>query len=129
MANDRNTQHGPTQRQLRVGEEIRHVLADSFSQGKIYHPDLGILPVTVSEVRISPDLKNATAFVSVLGGETPPKFLDRLNELSHSFRSEVNRKIKLRNSPKITFKLDNSFEESHRIHSLLERLQSENKDG
>ncbi len=111
----------PTQRQLRVGEEIRHVLADIFMRGECYDPDVNATPITVSEVRISPDLKNATAYFMPLGGLNRDKVLAGLIRNAPILRKLVSDRMNLRYAPRISFRLDNSFDEAHRIDLLLKK--------
>jgi ribosome-binding factor A len=114
-----NNPKPPTQRQLRVGEEIRHVLAGIFMRGECYDPDVTSTPITVSEVRISPDLKNATAYFMPLGGMNRDVVLAALIRNAPILRKLVSDKMKLRYAPRIHFRLDNSFDEAHRIELLL----------
>ena len=103
----------PSQRQLRVGEEIRHALSEVLGEASLRDPDLAGAAITVTEVRLSPDLKNATAFVMPLGGAEP--FL----------RGELARRLKLRFTPRLGFEPDLSFDNAGRIDALLrgERLR------
>jgi ribosome-binding factor A len=115
-------EHGkraPTQRQLRVGEEIRSALAMIFSLGETHHPVLDTASITVSEVRISPDLKNATAYVMPLAGDKKEEVMKALADNASRLRGLVSRRIILRTSPRIVFKLDHSFEVANRINLLL----------
>jgi ribosome-binding factor A len=109
-----------SQRQLRVGEEIRHVLSSIFLQGTLYEPELMGISITVPEVRVSPDLRNATAFVFPLAGKAPEGFIKSLNKIAPSINHMVAQRVKLRFAPKITFKLDNSFDVAHKIENLIE---------
>ena len=109
---------GPSQRQLRVGEEIRHTLADIFRRGEFRDPELMDLNVTVSEVRISPDLKNATAFVMPLGG-AKPELVAALNRASAFLRTQVAHEIRLPYAPRLSFQLDTSFDYAEKIDRLL----------
>jgi ribosome-binding factor A len=109
----------PTQRQLRVGEEIRNALALIFSMGETHHPILDTASITVSEVRISPDLKNATAYVMPLAGSNKEAVMVALADNASRLRGLVSKRIILRTSPKINFKLDTSFEVANRINELL----------
>jgi ribosome-binding factor A len=102
-----------------VGEEIRHVLAEIFMRGECYDPDVTATPITVSEVRISPDLKNATAYFMPLGGLNRDVVLAALIRNAPILRKLVSDKMKLRYAPRIHFTLDNSFDEAHRIDLLL----------
>ncbi len=108
-----------SQRQLRVGEEIRHVLAGVFMRGECYDPIITATPITVSEVRISPDLKNATAYVMPLNGQNREAIMDALGRNAPIFRKFVSDAMNLRYAPKIHFRLDDSFDEAFRIEKLL----------
>lgn len=109
------------QRQLRVGEEIRHALSAIFLRGELHEPELRDASITVSEVRVSPDLKNATAYVMPLGGGNRDEVVEALRELAPALRGLIGSKIRLRYTPRISFRLDNSFDEAHRINSLLQQ--------
>lgn len=117
---EHHAKKGPSQRQLRVGEEIRNALAMIFAHGETHHPVLDGSSITVSEVRISPDLKNATAYVMPLAGGNKQVVMAALKENASRLRGMVARKIILRTSPKIMFKLDDSFEVAGRINELLQ---------
>lgn len=110
---------GPTQRQLRVGEEIRHALSAILTRGEVSDPEIENIPITVSEVRVSPDLKNATAFVMPLGGFNRENILATLIKLAPQFRKLVSKMVTLRYATKIQFRLDNSYDEASRIDALL----------
>jgi ribosome-binding factor A len=110
-----------SQRQLRVGEELRHVLAEVLTEGHFRDPDLAGTSVTVTEVRISPDLKAATAFVMPLGGREAGKVVAALNRAQAFIRSEAARRIDLRFAPTLSFKLDHSFDEADHVNRLLHR--------
>ena len=109
----------PSQRQLRIGEEIRHSLSQLFLKDNIYEPELFGTSITVSEVRISPDLKNATAYVSPLGKKADKNFIDALNRISPQIAHLVTKTVKLRFSPRITFKADDSFEIAGKLEKLI----------
>lgn len=112
----------PTQRQLRVGEELRHAISDVLRRGETHDPALESISITVSEVRISPDLKNATAYVTPLaGGEEAESVVELLNHAAPNIRKVMNKKVVLKYSPKIYFKLDRSFDEANRVNELLNR--------
>jgi ribosome-binding factor A len=87
---------GPSQRQLRVGEEIRHVLVEVLARGQLRDPDLQGVSITVAEVRMSPDLKHATAYVMPLGGEKVDTIVKALRRASGFLRAEVARSVQLR---------------------------------
>ena len=109
----------PSQRQLRVGEEVRHVLARVIERGELHDPELADVPVTVSEVRISPDLKNATAFVSPLGGGDAVPLVEALNRAAPFLRRRVGQQMNLKYVPALSFQPDQSFDEAQRINELL----------
>lgn len=111
--------HGPSQRQLRVAEEIRHILAGLLMRGELRDPALVGVSVTVSEVRISPDLKNATVFAMPLGGAHVGDVLKGLNRSAPYLRSQVGHAMQLRYAPMLTFVEDKSFDEAHHIDELL----------
>lgn len=119
----------PSQRQLRVGEEIRHALSSIFMQGTIYEPEIAGISITVPEVRISPDLRNATAFVFPLAGKAPEGFIEALNRIAPQITHQVTRRTKLRFAPKVTFKMDKSFEVAQNIENLIESVKTEEVDG
>lgn len=116
--------HAPTQRQLRVGEALRHALAESFTEDALYDPDLGGTSITVSEVRISPDLRNATAFVMPLGGvQDPKKFLLALKRLTPMIRARIAKKVNLKYAPELLFRIDDSFNQATLIEKLLQSVK------
>ncbi len=109
----------PSQRQLRVGELVRHALADVFQQGTVHDPALEGMVVTVPEVRMTPDLRLATAFVLPLGGKGADTLLATLDRHRKFLRGEVAHRVNLRFAPDLRFRLDESFEAGERIDSLL----------
>jgi ribosome-binding factor A len=112
---------GRSQRQLRVGEELRHILSDVLRNAHFRDPDLVDLVVTVTEVRVSPDLKAATAFVMPLAGKDAPKIIAALNRAQAYIRTEAVKQINLRVAPQFSFKLDHSFDEAARVTRLLQQ--------
>lgn len=124
-------EHGPSQRQLRVAEEIRHILARLLMRGELHDPALAGVSVTVSEVRISPDLKNATVFAMPLSGKGVEDVLKGLNRSAPYLRSLVAQEIQLRYAPSLNFIADKSFDEAHHIEELLrsERVRRDLKSG
>jgi ribosome-binding factor A len=109
----------PSQRQLRVGEEIRQAISQIFAHGETHIPLLDSGSITVSEVRISPDLKNATVFVMPLAGSNKEAVIKALAEHTTHIRLLVGKRVILRHTPKLWFKLDTSFEVASRINVLL----------
>lgn len=111
---------GPSQRQLRVGELIRHALADMLSRGDIHDDVLASHVVTVPEVRLSPDLKLATAYVMPLGGQDVKPVLKALDGHKRYIRGEIAHRVNLKYAPDIRFRADESFAEAERIDALLD---------
>ena len=112
---------GPSQRQLRVGEEIRHLLAELLERGNMRDPDLREATITVTSVDISPDLRNATAYVMPLGGGDKERLLAALKRAAPWFRGRVSEKAGLRSAPEIRFAIDQTFDEADKIGALLRR--------
>jgi ribosome-binding factor A len=110
---------GPTQRQLRVGELIRHKLAEMLSRGEIYDDVLASHVTTISEVRMSPDLRLATAYVMPLGGKDTDVVIAALNRNSKFIRGEIAHAVDLRVAPEVRFREDETFDEVTRIDQLL----------
>ncbi|MBK20593.1 MAG: ribosome-binding factor A [Rhodospirillaceae bacterium] len=123
MANQR--EGGPragrerTQRQLRVGELIRHALVETITRGELRDPDLAGVSITISEVRVSPDLKNATAFVMPLGGKEVSKIVSALKRAAPFLRRQVGAIASMRYMPALSFVADEAFDEADKIESLL----------
>jgi len=112
----------PGQRQLRVAEQVRHLLAEILQREHFYDPALlNASVITVTSVEIGRDLKHATAFVMPLGGKNADTFLDALNRAAGFFRNALASRINLRYAPKITFKLDHSFDEAEQIEKLIQQ--------
>lgn len=109
----------PSQRQLRVGEEIRHILAKALLQARSGNPLLDGTPITITEVRVSPDLQNATVYLMPLGGGRIADILSAFKERAGYFRQEVARNLHTRKTPRLVFRQDSSFEEAERIEKLL----------
>ncbi len=114
-----STTPGPTQRQLRVGETIRRALADVLVRGELHEPDLDGVAITVGEVRCSPDLKIATAFVLPLGGHDAERVLTALNRARGELRRQVTRAVSLKFSPELRFKLDETFDRMDDTRRML----------
>jgi ribosome-binding factor A len=110
---------GPSQRQLRVGELIRHAFAEMLSRGDVQDDVIASHVITVPEVRMSPDLRLATIYVMPLGGKDVKPVLDALDRNKKFIRGEIAREINLKFAPDIRFMKDESFEEAERIDRLL----------
>lgn len=109
----------PGQRQLRVGEELRHSLVRILARGHLRDPHLKGAQITVTEVNISPDLRNATAFVVPFGGGDADALVAALNRASGFFRAQLAQELQLRYVPGLRFQPDRSFEHAQRIDQLL----------
>lgn len=120
MAKRFDTGSGPSQRQLRVGELMRHALSEVLSRGEIHDPVLQTHVVTVPEVRMSPDLKIATCFVMPLGGKDQQEVIQALARNKRFLRGELAHRTNLKFAPDLRFRIDESFEEGSRIDRLLE---------
>lgn len=121
MAKKPNTQGpGPSQRQLRVGELIRHALAEMLARGDIHDDVLAKHVITVPEVRLSPDLKLATCYIMPLGGQDVAPVLKALDANKRYLRGEVAHRVNLKYAPDLRFRQDESFDEAARIDALLD---------
>jgi ribosome-binding factor A len=112
---------GASPRQLRIGEELRHALAKILSEGECRDPTLENACITVTEVRMSPDLRRATAFVMPLAGANAAEIVAGLKRSAIFLRGRVAREVALRNAPDLFFALDDSFDRADRIAALLAR--------
>ena len=114
-----SSQRGPSQRQLRVGELLRHALSDILRQNEIRDPDLEGVSVTVTQVKPSPDIRHATVFVEPLGGKNADTIVNALNRHRGFLRGELGRTIELKFTPELRFVEDTSFAEAERIEKIL----------
>jgi len=112
---------GPSQRQLRVGELIRRSLSDILNRGEIHDPDLNRMSITVGEVRTSPDLRVATAFVLPLGGQGQQEALDALRRNRYELRRAINKNLTLKYSPELRFHIDETFDRMDETRRLLDQ--------
>jgi ribosome-binding factor A len=120
MANPRErARSGPSQRQLRVGELIRHALADMLTRGAVHDPVLEGPMITVPEVRMSADLRLATIYVMPLGGHDQTQVVAALERNKKFLRREIARSVNLKFAPDIRFRIDERFDEAERIEKLL----------
>jgi ribosome-binding factor A len=110
-----------SQRRLRVGEEVRHALAKILQQRECHDPALESASITVTEVSMSPDLRNATAFVMPLAGTNATEVMAGLKRSAVFLKRLVAREVRVRNTPDLTFVLDHSFDRADRISALLGR--------
>lgn len=114
-------QRAPSQRQLRVAEEIRHAIAAIIERGAMKDPELRDVPVTVTEVRASPDLRHARVFVTPLGGGDAGRIVAALNRAAPYFRTQVAHAVRLKFAPDLSFAADTSFEQASKIEAILRR--------
>jgi ribosome-binding factor A len=112
---------GPSQRQLRVAEEIRHVLSGLFERGDFRNPELAEARITVTEVRIGPDLKRATAFFSRLGRSDADALVPALMLAAPYLRGQVAKALRLRVAPELTFTPDHALDYAMKIDELMHR--------
>jgi len=110
-----------SQRQLRVGEMVKQALSLIFIKGEAKIPNLETNLITVTEVRMSPDLKSARAFVIPLGGKDSKKTVDLLKEFSHIVRKILSKKKEMKYLPKVSFVEDKSFEYAEKIEKLIKQ--------
>lgn len=113
----------PSQRQLRVGELVRHALSDVLTRGDLADPELEGRVITVPEVRLSPDLKVATVFVMPLGGGGERDVVKALARNARWLRGAIAPRLELKFMPELRFRIDESFDEAGRIESLLRSPQ------
>jgi ribosome-binding factor A len=124
---------GPSQRQLRVGELIRHALAEMLSRGDIHDPTIEAHMITVPEVRMTADLRLATVYVMPLGGKDEKEVVTALERNKKFLRGEIAHRVNLKFAPDIRFRVDERFDEAARIEKILRtpevRRDLESKDG
>ncbi|WP_262692184.1 30S ribosome-binding factor RbfA [Kordiimonas aestuarii] len=110
---------GPSLRLLRVGENVRHAISAILQRGDVQDPDIAGTSVTVSEVRVSPDLRNATVFVMPLGGDPKGVVTKALNKNAAFLRGEMSKVVHMKYMPRLKFIIDESFDEASHIDLLL----------
>ncbi len=115
-------------RHLRVGESLRRAMSDVFARGALRDPELQDVTLTVSEVRMSPDLRNATVFVVPLGNDRTDEIEAALTRSAKFLRGELARRVRLKYMPSLAFEIDQSFDEAAHIDGLLRELQIPNGD-
>lgn len=115
----KSTKGAPSVRLLRVGESLRHALSDMLSRNTLGLPELEGLFITVSEVRCSPDLRHATAFVMPLGGRDTHEAMKTLNKVAPVFQRGLGKVVQTKYTPKLSFRLDESYDEAERIDKLM----------
>jgi ribosome-binding factor A len=120
MAKNRDSEgRGPTQRQLRVGELIRRRLSEMLQRGEVHDADLGRMSITVGEVRMSPDLRVATAYVLPLGGDHKEEMLEALRRNRHEIRRGISKALSIKFAPEIRFEIDDTFDRMDATRALF----------
>ncbi|MCC5980765.1 MAG: 30S ribosome-binding factor RbfA [Oceanicaulis sp.] len=110
-----------SQRQLRAGELVRRALADIIAEGAIHDPAMAGVPITVTEARMSPDLRHATVFVAAMGQADRAKLAKALDHAAGYLQRELARRIDLRFTPKLRFEADDRFDEAAHVDEVLSR--------
>ena len=110
---------GPSQRQLRVGELIRRTLSDILARGEVHDPELNRISITVGEVKTSPDLKIATAYVSALGGQKNAELISLLSKNKNDLRRAMSKNLALKYAPDLRFRLDETFDRMDETRRLF----------
>ena len=117
----RQQPRGPSQRQLRAGELIRHAVAEVLTREEIHHEDLAGVAVTVTEVGMSSDLRQATCYIMPLGGKDTDKVLKALHKTGPWLSGQVAKRVNLKFTPRLLFRVDGSFDNADHIQQLLRR--------
>ena len=112
-----------SQRQLKVGEELRYLIANVLLKETFYNEHISNNNVTITEVNVSPDLKNAKVYIMPLGGEYQYEVVESLNKVSGRIKKLISTSVKLRQMPKIYFKIDDSFENAKNIENILKKIK------
>ena len=112
-----------SQRQLKVGEELRHLISSILLRESFYDEYIKDNNITITEVSVSPDLKNAKVYVMPLGGKNEGDVLNSLNKVTGRIRKIISNNVSLRQTPKIFFKIDETFEYAKNIQNILENIK------
>ena len=112
-----------SQRQLRVGEELRYLISNALLRESFYDEHIKDNNITITEVDVSPDLKNAKVFVMPLGGKNKLDVLNSLNKITGRLKKIISNSISLRQTPILSFKIDETFEYAKNIHDILEKIK------
>ena len=110
-------------RQLKVGEELRHLISNALLREVFYDEHIKNNNITITEVNVSPDLKNAKVYVMPLGGINKPDVLSSLSKVSGRLKKIISSNIKLRQTPKLEFKIDETFEYAKKINDILDKIK------
>ena len=112
-----------SQRQLRVGEELRHLISNALLTKSFYDENIENNNITITEVNVSPDLKNAKVYVMPLGGANKMDALNSLSKASGRLKKIISSNINLRQTPKLIFKIDETFEYAKKINDILDKIK------
>ena len=112
-----------SQRQLRVGEELRHLISNALLRETFYDEIIENNNITITEVNVSPDLKNARVYIMPLGGENKFQVLDSLNKANGRIKKLISNNINLRQIPKLQFRIDETFEYAKNIENILQKIK------
>ena len=112
-----------SQRQLKVGEELRHLISNALLRENFYDENIKNNNVTITEVNMSPDLKNAKIYIMPLGGKNKIDVLNSLNRVTGRIKKIISNNISLRQTPKLLFQIDETFEYAEKIHYILEKIK------
>ena len=112
-----------SQRQLRVGEELRHLISNALLRESFYDQIIENNTITITEVNVSPDLKNAKVYIMPLGGENKLEVLESLNKSNGRIKKLISSNINLRQIPKLQFKIDETFEYAKNIENILQNIK------
>ena len=112
-----------SQRQLRVGEDLRHLISNALLRESFYDQIIENNTITITEVNVSPDLKNAKVYIMPLGGENKLEVLDSLNKSNGRIKKLISSNINLRQIPKLQFKIDETFEYAKNIENILQKIK------
>ena len=130
MKKRKNTSEGASQRQLRVGEQLRHILSETLQRGHFSNELLmnKSNTIIVSEVRPSPDMKHARAYVMSINGENMDDLLEALNSNAKTFQKDIGRNMNMKFTPRVKFVTDTSFDEAQHITNLLRDVHIPDND-
>ena len=112
-----------SQRQLRVGEELRHLISNALLRETFYDQIIENNNITITEVNVSPDLKNAKVYIMPLGGKNKLEVLDSLNKANGRIKKLISNNINLRQIPKLQFRIDETFEYARNIENILQKIK------
>ena len=113
-----------SQRQLKVGEELRHLISNALLRNSFFDENIENYNITITEVNVSPDLKNAKVYVMPLGGENKLNILNSLNKATGRLKKIISNNINLRHTPKLVFKIDDTFEYAKKINGILSKIKT-----